>query len=907
MLAPGHKLGHYEIQAMLGSGGMGEVYRARDTRLERIVAIKILPAQFSDDPARKQRFEREAKTISNLNHPNICVLYDVGHQDGMDYLVMECVQGETLADRLERGPLPLEQVLKRGCEIAEALNKAHRSGIVHRDLKPGNIMLTPAGAKLLDFGLAKPAALATLATMAVSAEAARPVTQEGAIVGTFQYMSPEQIEGKDVDGRSDIFSLGAVLYEMLTGQRAFSGKSQISVASAILEKEPAPIASIKPMTPPALDHAIRRCLAKDPEERWQTARDLAEELRWIANQGNAAGAQAPLISGGFKQSRLLWALSLGLIGLAAIAIWGWMRSSPPARRPVMRWVNVFPPGYTIANVTLSPDGSHIAYMGRASGMLSNWHLYVRPTDELQARIVSGDDLINAPGTFLFAPDGSWIAYFSQGKLKKVPVAGGAAITICDSGSSVSGAWGSDDTIVLGARLGQVSGLSRVPASGGKLETLTVPDPQKGETDHSWPFFLPDGKNILFSIASGGSWDDARIAVLNLRTGKIRVLLEGGWSPRYVPTGHLVFTRRGSLFAVPFDAGSLQVKGTPSAVLEGVYSSAARGFPNYSFSNSGELVYSPNSAEEKTTMAWVDRTGKVEPLQAPARTYASPSLSPDGRSIAVSIEAGSADNWDIWVYDIGRRTLTKLTYGLTNLSPVWTPDGKRVAFRRLGESGKAGMFWAPADGSGPPQQLFASEHPVVPGSWLPDVSGMVFYEVAQRGAEIRLLQVKGEGAAGAGHGIEIERANAPQLSPDGKWIAYNSSESGVSQVYVQPFPSLVGKWQVSTDGGGLPRWARSGRELFYRNAGKMMAVEIETTGGFRAGAPKMLFEGNFAGSPLGFAPSWGFDVSADGKRFLMIKPDSDSNAAMQIDVVENWFDELRRRVPAESRSDVEFRR
>ena len=891
-LAPETKLGPYEIVAPLGAGGMGEVYRARDTRLERTVAVKILPAHFSSDPVHKQRFEREAKTISNLNHPHICVLHDIGHQDGIDYLVMECVEGETLAKRLEKGPLPLEQVLKLGSQIADALDKAHRSGVVHRDLKPGNIMLTSTGAKLLDFGLAKPAALVGGATLTAAATRTTPVTQEGTVVGTFQYMSPEQIEGKELDGRSDIFSLGAVLYEMLTGQRAFQGKSQLSVASAILEKEPAPISSIKPLTPPAFDHAIRGCLAKDPEERWQTARDLALELKWVGkaeNAGQPVGSLGPV-----RGSWLLWTLTLGLLGVIAVALWGWMRPGLSPLRPVTRWATVFPRSDTIQSVTFSPEGSHLAY-------ISGGQVFVRATDQLEAKRVSGDDQVGTPAVF-FSPDGKWIAYRSNGKLKKAPTAGGASLTLCDwaglPGPGPSGTWGPDDTIIFASGLvtgigtGE-HGLWRVPAAGGKPQVLTTPDSQKGETAHGSPHFLPGGNAVLFSIKTATSWDDGRIAVLNLRTGEQRVLLEGGSNPRYAPTGHLIYARGSSLFAVPFDPDRLRLNGTPSPVLEGV--SRLLGFVDYSFSESGDLVYVPGGAEvQKTTMVWVDRTGKAESIEAPPRAYFNPSISPDGRRVAMAIEGGSEENLDVWIYDLARRTLTKLTNGFLNNAPAWTPDGKRVAFRNVNESGQNGIFWAPADGSAPPEQLLATDGPVTPGSWLPDGSALLFYAAPATG--IGVLPVpRAPADSPRTPRAMVKNSLSPQVSPDGRWLAYQSA----GQVYVQPFPSLLGKWQISNDGGSSPRWARNGRELFYHNGQKMMAVDIESREVFRAGTPKLLFEGRYLGGPVGLQPGIGYDVSPDGKRFLMIRADSEPNAA-QLQVVENWFDELRRRVPTASK-------
>src|SRR5262249_32372825 len=421
------------------------------------------------------------------------------------------------------------------------------------------------------------------------------------------------------------------------------------------------------------------------------------------------------------------------------------------------------------------------------------------------------------------------------------------------------------------------------------------DGQRSETAHGWPYFLPGGKAILFSIKTTGSWDDARIAVLILGTREKRVLLEGGSSPKYVPTGHLAYARGGSLFAVPFDPERLQVKGTPSPVLEGVATSFG-GFADYSFSDSGDLVYRPDSTEEKTTMVWVDRTGKVEPLNAPPRAYANPIVSPDGQRVAMSIGSGSQQISDIWVYDLGRRTLTKLTYGFLNFAPAWTPDGRRVMFRNRGESGQNGIFWAPADGSGPPELLAASDEPATPGSWLPDGSALVFYQGNPgRTVEISVLAVQGgSGDSSRRPRALIKNGRMPQFSPDGRWLAYVSNESGVQQVYVQPFPSLVGKWQVSTDGGDFSALGRSGRGLVYRNGNKMMAVDIETKEAFRAGVPKVLFEGGYATSPAGLQPGWGYDVSPDGKRFLMIKPSEEG--AVHLHVVENWFEELKKRAP-----------
>ena len=549
-LSPGIRLGPYEILGALGAGGMGEVYRARDTRLGREVAIKILPAHLSSDPLRKLRFEREAKTICSLNHPHICVLHDVGSQDGIDYLVMECVEGETLARRLEKGALPVEQVLKYGMQITDALDKAHRSGVIHRDLKPGNIMLTPTGAKLLDFGLAKPTTpMASLATLTATAAKQSPATEQGTIVGTFQYMSPEQIEAKELDSRSDIFSLGAVLYEMVTGQRAFQGKSQLSVASAILEKEPEPISTIRPTTPPALDHAVSRCLAKDREERWQTTRDLAHELKWIAEGGSQAAAAVLVTSSRKLLERLAW--TAGALGIAlTLILWQPWRSAPGPPQPIHVTAEIGAeaglPTDLAPVVALSPNGSHLAFI--AQGADHKDRIYIRSLEQLRAAPLSGTE--GAEDLF-FSPDGQWIGFFADGKLKKISTEGGAAVTLCDAPVDRGGSWSEDGTIVFSPRA--EGGLSKVSSSGGTPQLLTTLDKQAREHTHRWPQVLPGGRAVMFtSSARAGVYEDADIEVYSISSGQRKTVYRGGFYGRYLPSGHLVYMHEGTLFAVPFD-------------------------------------------------------------------------------------------------------------------------------------------------------------------------------------------------------------------------------------------------------------------------------------------------------------------------------------------------------------------
>jgi eukaryotic-like serine/threonine-protein kinase len=889
-LSSGSKLGPYEILGPLGAGGMGEVYRARDTRLERTVAIKILPAQFSSDPVRKQRFEREAKTISSLNHPHICVLHDVGSQDGVDYLVMECVEGETLAKRLEKGALSPEQVLKIGAQIAAALDKAHRNGVVHRDLKPGNIMMTPSGAKLLDFGLAKPAAaMASVATMTATVAKQSPATEQGTIVGTFQYMSPEQIEGKELDGRSDLFSLGAVLYEMLTGQRAFDGKSQLSVASAILEKEPAAISAVKPMTPPTLDHAIRRCLAKDPEERWQTARDLELELKWIGE----SGAQVMRAEVGAERSVLGWrAFALGattlLLGAAIASLATW-NLKPTLPRPVSRTVITLPAGQHLAGleqpaVTLSPDGSMLAYVATQGG---TQQIYLRAMDSLEARPVPGTEGGVNP---FFSPDGQWLGFFSGQKLKKVPVGGGSVQTLSEGVLLHGASWDSKGNIAFKSA-GQAT-LQQVPAEGGAAKPLTRA--KQGETNQPqrWPDFLPGGEAVLFvTTPSAFDWTNSQIFVQSMGTGERRTLIQGGTQPRYASSEHLIYAQGGTLIAVPFDPKGLMAAGSAAPVVEGVLQSDTTGAAQYSLSVTGSLVYVSGGVQSaQRRLAWVTRNGTEQAVAAPARNYLFPRLSPDGGRVAVGI---SGHETHLWLYDLARESLTRLTFeGTVNHNPTWSPDGKLIAF----DSDKEGLlniYWRLADGSGGLQRLTTSPYANVPMSWSSDGQFLAFIETGgDTGSDIWVLRLSDRKPQP--FLVTPFNESVPRFSPDGHWLAYISNESGRYEVYVRPFPGPGGKWQISTDGGTEPVWNRNGRELFYRSEDKIMAVDIATQSGFAAGKPRMLFEGKYERTP---ATSPNYDVSPDGQRFLMLKPDEQGAAApTQINVVLNWFEELKRRVP-----------
>ena len=873
----GKRLGPYEILSAVGAGGMGEVYRARDTRLDRIVAIKILPDHLADRAELRDRFEREAKTISSLNHPHICTLYDVGHQDGTDFLVMEYLEGETLAARLVKGLLPLDQVLKYAIEIADALDKAHRKGITHRDLKPGNIMLTKSGAKLLDFGLAKlkqEVAPATPISQLPTMKSA--ITGEGTILGTLQYMAPEQVEAKEVDARTDIFAFGAVVYEMATGRKAFDGKTSASVMAKILEVDPPSMASLQPMTPSALDRVVKTSLAKEPDERWQAAGDLCRELKWIA-EGGSQVTSGPKGIRALGRRALILSFGTLLLGAAigGIAIWNLkpFRSSQPITRTVIN----LPPGQQLAGldagpaVAVSPDGTRIAYVAAQGG---TQQLYLRTMDNLEAKPVSGTQGAVAP---FFSPDGQWLGFFAEGKLKKVLVSGGAVIPLGDIALGSRGvSWGSRGTIAFASAV--AGPLQKMSEAGSTAQPLTRLE--KGESSHHWPEFLPGGGAVLFAAGQ-------QVAVQSVETGERRNLVQPGTYPRYAPSGHLVYAQAGTLMAVPFDPKQLRVTAsTAIPVEEGVLQSLTTGATQFSLSDTGTLIYVPGSVKAtQRRLAWVTRNGTEEILAAPEHGYQGPRLSPDGRKIAVSTDG------QVWLYDLLRETLTRFTFEKSASFLAWTPDGKRIAFQS-NTGGPINLFWQFADGGGGRDRLTTNEYTQSPNSWSPDGELLAFIEVNPvTGTDIWMLRLSDRKAQPF---IKTPfNEGAPRFSPDGRWLAYVSDESGRQEIYVQSYPGPGGKWQISTEGGTEPAWNPHGHELFYRDGDKMMAAEITTQPSFSAGHSHILFEARYVPA-ANFFPN--YDVSPDGQRFLMVKEGEQEQAATQINVVLNWFEELKQKVP-----------
>ena len=891
MLAAGARLGPYQIEARIGAGGMGEVYKARDTRLDRIVAIKVLQTHLANRSELRERFEREAKTIASLNHPHICTLYDTGHQDEIDFLVMEYIEGETLAQRLQKGSLPIQQVLQYAIEISDALDKAHRKGITHRDLKPGNIMLTKSGTKLLDFGLAKlTREVAPSIPDSQLPTMKSPITGEGTILGTLQYMAPEQIEAKGVDARTDIFAFGAVVYEMATGRKAFEGKTSASLMAKILEAEPPPMASLQPMTPPQLDRVVKTCLAKGPDERWQTASDLCRELRWIPDGGSQTGIPVATSSGQTLKRFLPWvaaiAVAIAAAAGAALSVRQWR---PPITR-VVRF-NVGPPektefGANPGFLSVSPDGTKLAFVaGTGPGSVQLW---IRALDSPTTRALPGTEGASQP---FWSPDSQFVGFFARGSLKKIAVSGEAAQILTDAQSSntpaastTGGTWSREGVILFTANITS-SSISRVPESGGASSPVTTLDASPLQFGHLWPQFLPDGKHFLYTTIGTGT--AARgIYAASLDSKEKKLILNSPSNAVYVPPGYLLFARQGTLMAQPFDADRLRLAGEAVPVAEGLQVSQTTGSASFTASDNGVLAYRTGTAAASLTLVWVSRNGTEQRLSAPAHTYTVPRLSPDGQRVAVAIEEAESQ---VWLYDLSRDALTRLTFtGTANVDPLWTPDGKRIVFKGNGNR----LFWQPADGSGGAEELTSADLSAnnAPDSWSPDGQELALTE-DRATRNIWIMPLKDRKPRPFVESPSYE--TAPRFSPDGHWIAYASNESGRNEIYVRPYPGPGGKWQISTDGGTEPVWNPKGRELFYRNGQKMMAVDYSAQPAFSASKPRMLFEGPYLTSGRSIPD---YDVAPDGKRFLMLKAPDQLQAPAQINVVLNWTEGLKQKVP-----------
>ncbi len=878
-LEAGARLGPYAIASRLGAGGMGEVYLANDTRLDRAVAIKILPAEFAADAQFRLRFEREARTISQLNHPHICLLFDVGHDAGHDYLVMELVEGETLADRVAKGPMPADEILKYGIQIAEALDAAHRQGVVHRDLKPGNIMLTKSGVKLLDFGLAKSAFTAVAPTAGTAfATAAKPLTQEGTIVGTFQYMAPEQLEGAEADPRTDIFAFGAVLYEMATGHRAFEGKTRTSLIAAIVSSQPTPISKLEPLTPPALEHVIERCLEKEPDARWQTARDIAEELKWISAKGSQIGVAAPVAARRRSRERLSWALYPVIAFLGAAATWGWITLRTPPQRVIE--ATILPPGKAQfafdsgGPPALSPDGSRLVLVAQLDNVRQLW---VRPLNGGTAQPLTGTE----GGSFPFwSPDSRMIGFFADGKLKKIDVSGGPAQTLCDAPAGRGGSWSRDGVIVFAPG---ISGpLFSVPDAGGVATQVTQVDTAHGEGDHRLPFFLADGRRFLYLVEGSGHGETGGAIYAGSLDGKLKKKIVVAVSNMAVtPAGHLVYWRDRILVTQKFNERSLALGPDVVPIAQDVMHSL-KNDAAFSLSSAGDLVYETGAATTLSQLAWFDAGGKQLETVGKLLDASAPAVSHDGRRVAVSVTDPQKNHSDVWIDDLTRTTATRLTFGEKDeFIPRWSPDDTRVAYADDRKS-PGDIYVKRASGTGDDELVYATSTFKGPNDWSPDGKTLLFQELASKTGWDLWTYSFSDHKAQVFLRTPFNEVLA-QFSPDGRWVSYQSNESGKIQVYVVPFTGSAGKWQISTEGGQWARWSRDGKQIFYLTLDyKLVAVDVSARGDeFVAGIPRILFQANPRRTP-----AWQFDVSPDGKRFL-INSAAEQTEAAPLTLVHSW--------------------
>lgn len=881
-LTSGTKLGPYEIVSPLGAGGMGEVYQAHDTRLERDVAIKVLPANLSSDPFLRQRLEREAKAVSKLAHPHICTLHDIGHQDGVDFLVMELVKGETLEHRLIRGPLPPEQTVRIAAQVADALAKAHKLGVVHRDVKPSNVMLTKSGAKLMDFGLAKQSGPPPLAVAFTEMTAQQSkLTIEGMIVGTFQYMAPEQLEGKDADARTDIFALGALIYEVATGKPAFAGKSQASLIAAILSTEPPPMGALQPMTPPALERVVKICLAKDPDERWQCASDLASELNWIADEVGSQALEPGRVPLRGKTWQLMPWLIAGLLLLLLIGTGAalWKASNGRPGRAMYFHTSV---PFSANDLAMSPNGRTLT-MVAYSTQVNNYALLVHELGSQRTTPLDGTQGASYP---FWSPDGKFIGFFADGKLKKADLSASQVQVLCDAPNGRGGTWNRDGVIVFAPD--SLIGLYRVSAMGGFPVEITKLDTARLEQSHRWPVFLPDGKHFLYMAANFTRQTGVNAIFLgSIDSQEKRQIVSTDANAAYAEPGYLVYLRDKTLVAQPFDSEKYVLSGDPHTLSDQVLYFPHVGRAIFSASNGEVLVTQTGKVGSLSQLTWFDRNGKALGTIGTSGSYNNVRLSPDGQRVATDETDSDGWNIDVWIHDLPRGSTTRLTFDPSlDTTPIWSPDGKRILFvsnRNLGFR----VYLKNSDGSGSEEEVadLGSNLQVNPWDWSRDGKYMlvrkkseVWYLAWPDRAPKPLFQAK----------WTIRNA---QLSPDGRWIAYSTNETGNMEVYVSPFPSVNGKWQVSTSGGEEPRWRQDGRELFYVSAdGKMTAVAVKTTtAGFEAGSPVALFQTRRR-QPISAQDVFSYDVSGDGKKFLIATKVDEANAA-PVSVLLNWASQM----------------
>ena len=881
-------MGPYEILEAIGAGGMGEVYRARDTRLNRTLAIKILPQHLTEKADAKQRFEREAHAISAMNHAHICTLYDVGHQDGTDFLVMEFLEGETLAKRLEKGPLPTAELLRIAMQIADALDKTHRQGILHRDLKPSNIMLTKSGAKLMDFGLAKAVGNAAVSpspglTRSLSQHGqGTPVTAEGTILGTFQYMAPEVVEGKEADARSDIFSLGAVLFEMATGKRAFEGKTTASVIAAILEREPPPISQLQPMSPPELDRLVKTCLAKDADERIQSAHDAKLQLEWIRDAGSQAGQALPIAAAHHRhRERIAWGTVAVLV--VALAVVGYIARAPQPASAVIS--QILPPegakfvlnSLDAGPVVISPDGQKLVVT--AIGSDGKQLLWVKLLNSVTAQPLAGTDGAEFP---LWSPDSRSLGFFANRKLNRIDSSGGPPVAIADDQSFFGGAWGSDGSMLFIPDV--LSGIYRLPSMGAAPMPVTKLNASRSESHHSWPQFLPDGKHFLF-YAHSTTPENSGTYAASVDGGEPKLIVHCDSNAIYAAPGYLFLIREHTLMAQRFDAAALALTGDAIPLAEQVLINSQSSLSMFSVSQNGVLTYHAGTeATGSSKLLWFDRTGKQIAQTGAMDNYYEARISPDGKKVVATVASGPVNN--IWVFDVARGIKTRLTFDSNfNVQPAWSFDGKAVAFLSV-RAEKAHLYEAPADGTGKEAPLVVDDAGENYPSFSLDGRYLIFGRFTMTaGSRQEIWAVPLFGVRKPFPILQNQQSNVslPALSPDAKWLAYVSAESGQPQVYVVPFPHGAGKWQISTSGGSSPLWRGDGRELFYMSSdNKIMSAEITESGsGPVIGSVHALFQAN----PNTELPM-SYDVTADGRRFL-ITTAATPQTAEPMTLVVNW--------------------
>jgi serine/threonine protein kinase len=884
-LASGTRLGPYELLAPVGAGGMGEVYRAKDTRLDRTVAVKVLPAHLSSSVDYRQRFEREAKTISQLSHPHICALYDVGNQDGVEFLVMEYLEGETLADRLSKGALPFDQVVRCGTEIADALDKAHKQGIVHRDLKPGNVMITKSGVKLLDFGLAKVvappgrkpgASLTTLPT-----QAGTDLTAEGTILGTFQYMAPEQLEGKEADARTDIFALGCVLYEMATGRKAFSGNSQASLISSIMGSHPPPVSAVAPTTPPAFDRVVRTCLAKDPDGRWQSAADAARQLEWIAEDGSSVTSASPVSSRESSGGRLAWLVAAVAI-LAAVATPMFRRV--PTSDEVVRFTLSAPPGLQLGMAAaLSPDGRRIAFVALDAGGKPT--LWLRSLDGLALRSFPGTENARFP---FWSSDGRSIGFFSNQRLRRVEADGGSSQTICKTGLAFGGSWSQDGTILFSPFFG--TGIAAVSAAGGTPVQATDLVASRGDSAHLWPVFLPDGRHFVF-MARNFDPENSVIMLGTLGSKETRPLFRSDTGAVWADPGYLLFARESALLAQKFDVRRLRIEGEAIPLVERVRFYTPESALLTSAASNGTLLYGVWNHQKR--LVSVDRKGRELGTLGEVGDYEEVVISPDGQSVVVSRrDPAQGQNLDLWILDSISGVGSRLTSDRTDeLSPSWFPDGEGVAY--ITEHAGFYDISARSVGGGPERVLLQTKYDKTYPEISPD-GRFLGYASAETGGfnDLAFLPLFGESRPTRMTSTTEFDESYLAFSPDSRWLAYQSDESGQAEVYVRRFPDGSGQ-RISSSGGVMPTWRRDGKELFFQSRdGMLMSVAIRDAG-FRLETrpPQPLFELRLSDTLQPFRRK--YDVFPDGERFLVVRRAADSDPDSVV-VALNWTGMLKRK-------------